>query len=283
MIRSLAFANAMGAIEARANDKLTLISPLSADEERTVGLKAALEERSRLGSLLKHGLSKTASFAAQDQTLSPIFRQWLLRYHERRIEVISALLSGWGGAEPDLPKNESKVSKSEVQTLVTNLERLGNFVGRNEEILVRYGWGNGILSENPPTPPVDFVTRDWSETYQIVSAIPEATAFILEELVINAFKHGAPGVGALVEAIPVQSDGSNWIQFTISNDIAAFDQPTSEATRTYGGLTLVREACRRLHWQFDPPERNGGQHVVKVRARTITEVSTKGNSKASAV
>jgi hypothetical protein len=135
-----------------------------------------------------------------------------------------------------------------------------------------FGWANGILSENPPIPPIDIDFDAWHDTTcSIVSSIPEASSFILEELVGNAFKHGAPGKAARIDGAIDEDGGHTWVKFTVSNSIAPFHQPTSRDAASYGGLSLVEEACRLLRWQYVGPSIADGRYSITVRARAVSE------------
>jgi hypothetical protein len=276
IIRSTAIPAPTPAINARESDRLGLIALLSREDtgawQARIEQEAADTERDRLGSFLDHGLAMLAEVACRGRSsLDKTIRPLLLTHLERRVSVIAELFSGWQKPLEERPRPPVLVKKAAVVEGLETLQRLAAFVARDRDLREQLRWGNGVLSRLPvECPPFTLDLGEWPEDLQITTRIEGAESFIFEELLINALKHGQPGVPPVISARPVKAHDRRWVELEIRNEVLSSQIATApDAHHKYGGRRLVREACRRLGWELLDPEFRDRIYSITIRARAI--------------
>jgi PAS domain-containing protein len=275
IIRSTAVAAPLPTLGARESDRLGVMTLLTATE--VARLRASLEltevheERGKLSSLITHGIAHLTRMLASDGSFDAAIRQWLSTYLMRRVSVLADLLSGWSLPLDEVRRDELAISKLSTQSALETFQRVSLRVAANRELRTGLQWGNGVLSRLPADVlPFRFDLQGWPEDLSLTTRIDGADSFILDELLINAFKHGKPGVPPLLTARVIRGAERRWVEFELRNEVRAVRETRiSIAEHRYGGQRLVQEACRRLRWELLPPELQGEVHIVKWRARSI--------------
>ena len=275
IVRSTALATPLSVLGARESDRLGLMSLLNAAEiERlraSLELSAMHEERGKLSSLITHGVAHLTRLLASDRGLDEQLRRWLGPYLMRRVSVLADLLSGWELPLDEVRCDELAVAKQSVQSMLEAFQTLATGVAANRELRKSLQWSNGVLSKLAPgAAPFHFDLQGWPDDLHLTIRIEGAETFILDELLVNTFKHGKPGCPPTLSARLIRGADRRWIEFELRNEVRSTrDVRITGADHRYGGKTLVEEACRRLRWEFLQPELQGEIYVVRWRARTI--------------
>jgi hypothetical protein len=275
VIRSTAVAAPLPMLSARESDRLgmmTLLNPTEVERLRSsLELTQAQEERSKLASLITHGIAHLARMLASDRPLDESVRQWLSVYLMRRVSVLADLFSGWSVPLAEVRRDELAISKQSVQSALEALHKICLGVAADRELRQSLNWGNGVLSQlSAEGSPFRFDLQGWPEDLSLTTRIDGAESFILDELLVNAFKHGKPGSRPSLSARVVRGAERRWVEFELRNAVRSVREArVGAAEHRYGGMTLVREACRRLRWELLQPELQGEIYSIRWRARSI--------------
>jgi hypothetical protein len=220
---------------------------------------------------MTHGIAHLTRMLASDDSFDVAIRQWLSTYLMRRVSVLADLLSGWSLPLDEVRRDELAISKLSIQGALETFQRVSMRVAANRELRTGLKWGNGVLSRLPADVlPFRFDLQGWSEDLKLTTRIEGADSFILDELLINTFKHGKPGSSPLLTARVIRGADRRWVEFELRNEVRSVRETRiGSAEHRYGGQRLVQEACRRLRWELLPPELQGEVYIVRWRARSI--------------
>jgi hypothetical protein len=257
IVRSITLQQSISALKTCEGGRLLFVTPISKPDTELL----ELEERVKLGSLITHGIATQAALVWKHADFIDEWRQELMELLYRRVGVISKLLARWGdqaavGANPTLP-----VRLPRICDLLNALSWLGKFVAGRPEVRRELEWQNGILSGALGSSPIGYTINNWPDVV-LLTALPEhGELFIIEELIVNAFKHGVPGKPVKFEV--KSGDGAEWAEIIVTNAVST-GGPTKPA-KTYGGTNLIAEACRQGGWHVDGPNIRSGTYEVKLR------------------
>jgi hypothetical protein len=96
------------------------------------------------------------------------------------------------------------------------------------------------------TPPIQIDLDDWPHERPARTLVRNGHMFVIEELIVNAFKYGAPGSDVSVRCW--LNEDSQTIRMLVTNEIASHHLP--RAPRKYSGTELVRSACAQCGWML---------------------------------
>jgi hypothetical protein len=283
IVRSTAIAAPVPTLDARESDRLGVMALLTATEvERlraSFELAEAYEERGRLASLLTHGIAHLTRLMASERTCDEALRHWLGNYVMRRVHVLADVLAGWSLPLDEVRRDDLAISRQSVQSALEALQRVAARVAGDRELRQQLQWSNGVLSRLAAnTLPFRFDLQGWSEDLSLTTRIDGAESFILDELLINAFKHGKPGSQPTLSTRVVRRAERRWVEFELRNEVRSVREPgIGAAEHRYGGQRLIQEVCRRLRWELLHPELQGEVYIVRWRARTIEAAEEYGN------
>ncbi len=287
IVRSRAVSGRISSLEARENDRFGLFAVLGSEDTSELRARiedqAARHERTKLGALLTHGISLTTYVAARDPALGDAVPSWLMTYLDRRLNVIAELLAGWQEPLKDVRQTESMVPKSSMLHFLDMLQHFASFVASDRQLRGELRWGNGVLSELPAdASPFTYDLSAWPQDVAITTHVTGAELFIIEELLVNAFKHGRPGVPPTLRARVVTARDRRWVEFECRNEIRPNSTPLAGA-HLYGGRDLVIETCRRINWELQEPALHDNVYAIRVWAPTIGAIGDPGLEKVASL
>jgi len=258
VIRSTSLRQPLTSLRADTGTRLTLVIPLTKSD--TAQLE--LDERVKLGSLITHGIATQAALVWKHKKLVEKWREDLMELLVRRVGVISELLASWEYPTAAANHPSCEVETSAIGDLLKTLSWLGLFVATNETVRREIGWQNGVLSRQTGSSPLNYTWGGWPKVTILTALSDHGELFIIEELIVNAFKHGAGGTLVTFDIRAASKPG--WVEMVVSNQVAP-DAPIQES-RPYGGRNLITEACRQGGWEIEWPTHRGKLHEVKIRA-----------------
>ena len=249
VVRSVAVTAPIDALQADHRHRLGVLVVLDESSDLQLLLEdtdaaAHRHERRRLAGLLSHGvdtLARVLEFSLS-RGHDPAFSAWLAEYLERRVGVTAWVLDHWD-AQPPLPR-ESVIDAAQVRATIDRFQAVLALAANERELRQRLHWGNGTLSV-PARATLD-VTLDWPDDVVVTCPVHGGFGLFLNELVVNAVRHGTPGT---VPTVVIRCDRVR------SEVLAEVRNATSGETvdlahaDPYGGLAIVRAMARLFEWR----------------------------------
>ena len=263
IVRSVAVTAPIDALRADERHRLGVLVVLDEASDLQLLLEdtdaaAHRDERRRLAGLLSHGVDTLARVLEYSLSRGhdPSFTEWLAGYLERRVSVTAWLLDHWD-AQPPLP-TESVIDATQARATMDRFQAVLTLAANERDLRQRLHWGNGTLSR-PAARPLD-VSFDWPDEAVVTCPVHGGFGLFLNELIVNAVRHGLPGT---VPAVTIACDRVRGeVVCEVRN---ATDGPAPDLAHVdpYGGLAIVRAMARLFGWQAFSIEAPGGQFVVK--------------------
>lgn len=254
VVRSVAVAAPIESLRADERHRLGMFFLI--EPEADLALYAAeleggvrTDERLNLAELLSHGVNTPAQVlhSRLDAGGGDPFTLWLGDYLCRRVAVAAWLLDHWH-ASPPLPGAVS-VGPDEVRATLDRFQEIFTLARRDAELRARLHWANGVLSaagaETGLAPIAVHV--DWPERYLFICPVKGGMGFFLEEVLVNAVRHGRPGSRPVVSTVldPARRE----IVFEVTNEVAATSRRGAGDLKPYGGRRLLRRMADLFGWR----------------------------------
>jgi PAS domain-containing protein len=275
VVRSVAVTAPIEALSADERHRLGVLVVL--DEEADLALMiedleaaAHRDERRRLAGLLSHGVDTLARVLEHSLSRGsdPAFPAWLAEYLERRVGVTAWLLDHWDAATP-LPR-ESVIDAAQARATIDRFQAVLALAAADRDLRQRLHWDNGTLAA--PAPRTLDVTLDWPDDVAVTCPVRGGFGLFLNELVVNAVRHGTPGT---VPSIAIVCD-------RVRGELtAAIRNDTNEAPATldrvdpYGGLSIVRAMARLFGWPNLRFDREGPDRAAPFVASWVMPFGTR--------
>jgi hypothetical protein len=263
IVRSVAVTAPIDALRADERHRLGVLVVLDEASDLQLLLEdtdaaAHRDERRRLAGLLSHGVDTLARVLEYSLSRGhdPSFTAWLAGYLERRVSVTAWLLDHWD-AQPPLP-SESIIDAAQVRATLDRFQSVLALAASERDLRQRLHWGNGTLSR-PAARPLD-VALDWPDDVVVTCPVHGGFGLFLNELIVNAVRHGTPGTIPAVTIVGDRVRGEVACEVRNATDGAA---PDLAHVDPYGGIAIVRAMARLFGWQAFSIEASGGQFVVK--------------------
>ena len=262
VVRSVAVTAPIEALHADERHRLGVLVVLDESSDLQLLLEdtdaaAHRDERRRLAGLLSHGVDTLARVLeySLSRGQDPAFAVWLAGYLERRVGVTAWLLDHWD-AQPPLPR-ESIIDAAQARATIDRFQSVLALAASERDLRQRLHWGNGTLSSPVPRP-LD-VSLDWPGDVVVTCPVHGGFGLFLNELVVNAVRHGLPGT---VPGVTIACDRARGeVVCEIRN---ATDKPAPDLAHLdpYGGLSIVRAMARLFGWQDFGIQVAGGYFIV---------------------
>jgi hypothetical protein len=121
-------------------------------------------------------------------------------------------------------------------------------VGRDPPLRAQLHWDNGTLaSAIAGGEAVVKAWIDWPEDYRLTTPAEGLFGYFLGEVLVNAIKHGAPGVPIEFDADLDRARHELCIRVRNSHHSLAHD---SREDKTYGGSAILAELARVCGWEL---------------------------------
>jgi hypothetical protein len=249
VVRSVAVTAPIEALHADERHRLGVLVVLDESSDLQLLLEdtdaaAHRDERRRLAGLLSHGVDTLARVLeySLSRGLDPTLATWLAGYLERRVGVTAWLLDHWD-AQPPLPR-ESIIDAAQAHATIDRFQSVLALAATERDLRQRLHWGNGTLS-GPAPRPLD-VSVDWPDDVVVTCPVHGGFGLFLNELIVNAVRHGLPGTVPAVTIVCDRVRGE--VVCEVRN---ATDGPAPDLTHIdpYGGLSIVRAMARLFGWQ----------------------------------
>ncbi len=232
----------------------------AAERERLEG------ERYRLASLNRHGTDAicralVCRLAVSQQHSEPVDPQsvWLAAYLGRRLRVIETLLSHWGDREMPAEGRSETIEASYVRDLLRALEGIFELAAGDEDLRDKLKWRNCVISKPSSGAGIFDLKTRWPENLTLASPLLDGVGFFLEEVLVNAVKHGEPGTRPRVTIRTVRSRNTKMLRFRIENQAR---RATDSGLKPYGGRALLVRLAELLDWETPKFERQGEDFKV---------------------
>ncbi len=214
---------------------------------------ARQDERNRLAGIVEHGadtlarvLSTRLAAEVQDEGLA--FCRWLSEYLLRRLHVSQWVLDRWGG--PVCHDVGCILGVATLRGALVQYERIFDVVAGDPGLRAQLHWNNGTLAKAKAEGEAWVkVWIDWPEEWRVTAPTEGLFGYVLGEALVNAVKHGAPGV-------PVELDvdldrGRRQLCLRVRNSCATSAEGASPEAKAYGGLAIVTELSRVCGWPLE--------------------------------
>jgi hypothetical protein len=258
LIRSISLTDAIPEFHAAANHRLGVVCPIEGDADLAPVLADELaasrqDERNKLATIIDHGVDVLARVLAgqlrttdDEDAEDAEFRRWLAEYLFGRLHVTQWILDHWGG--PECRDIDCILGPEHLRAALTQYQRVFAWVGHEPLLRAQLRWNNGTLAS--PLPDGVAAVKlwiDWPDEYLLATPAEGLFGYFLGEALINAIKHGTPGV-------PIEIDvdldrARRELCIRVRNPCATHDQDSRE-DKAYGGSAILTEIARICHWQL---------------------------------
>lgn len=255
IIRSVAVRAPIGMIRANERHRLGILFLIDPDADLTLFTKALSdrtrsEERTKLASLLEHGVNTLARVHAHCQAKGSDtqFLIWLSDYIHRRIRLTSWVLNHWD-TDPPLPQ-DCLISASHGRSTVARLTYIFGIVARDADLRLQLHWHNGALAGllEADNGDEDYQTIEthiqWPENVCVTCPVAGGFGFFLSEIMVNAIRHGKPGQRPKLEI--KYNLRRKELVFHMSNGIQ--QDSTGYQAKAYGGLAILNRLVKLFGW-----------------------------------
>ena len=275
VVRSVAVAAPIETLHADERHRLGLFFPLEPESDLAIFAedlerRCRDDERRRLAGLLAHGvdtLVRVLSHRLEQERLESgsrgggtqkegesAFVRWLSSYVERRLAVTGWLLDHWSDAPP-LPQ-ETTAEAEQVRATLEHFQRVFAWVGTEPELRSRLHWNNGVLSQPLESQPLEFtegakssafeLSFAWPEGYLFTSPVRGGVGLFLEEVLVNALRHGKPGSRPKmsVHLDPVRRE----LCWTVENLVGQTPDRDPQDLEPYGGRRMLEKLAYLFGW-----------------------------------
>ncbi len=274
VVRSVAVAAPIETLQADERHRLGLFFPLEPEADLAIFAedlerRCRDDERRRLAGLLAHGvdtLVRVLSYRLQrgesaresrERVGESAFVRWLASYIERRLAVTGWLLDHWSDAPP-LPQ-ETTAEAEQVHATLEHFQQVFAWVATEPELRSRLHWNNGVLSRpvGPADPDDSAVPNEirpnvfelrfaWPGGYLFTSPVRGGVGLFLEEVLVNAMRHGKPGTcpQVSVNLDPVRRE----LCWVVENLVGSALDRDLEDLEPYGGRRMLERLAHLFGW-----------------------------------
>ena len=251
MVRSVAVTAPIEALHADERHRLGVLFLLEPEtdlalltEDLVAGAQG--EERRKLAGLLSHGVDTLVRVLARalgrGEEEHREFVAWLAAYVDRRVHVTAWLFDHWD-AEPPLPP-ATAIEAGQARETLSALQRVFALAASDPGLRSEPALGQRRPLDSPPDRDVPAIHVDWPPEVWFPLPVPGGFGLFLEEVVVNAIRHGRPGT---VPQLAVSYDpGRAELLFEAENE-------TSDARRLrgepYGGRRILERLARLFGWE----------------------------------
>ncbi|MFV8754652.1 hypothetical protein ACNOYE_29245 [Nannocystaceae bacterium ST9] len=254
LIRSISLTHALPEFHAVANHRLGVICPLEGDADLAPLLADALDaarqdERNKLATIIDHGVDVLARVLAarlcSPDEVDREFRRWLADYLFGRLHVTQWILDHWGG--PECRDVDCILGPEHLRAALTRYREVFARVGDDPLLRAQLRWNNGTLA-SPSDEPAMKIWIDWPDEYRLTTPGEGIFGYFLGEVLINAIKHGAPGVPIEID-VDVDRARRELCVRVRNLLLGPADEHAREA-KAYGGSAILTELARVCGWQL---------------------------------
>jgi hypothetical protein len=264
VVRSVAVTAPIEALQADERHRLGVLVVLDESSDLQLLLEdtdaeAHRDERRRLAGLLSHGVDTLARVLEYSLSRGhdASFTTWLSGYLERRVSVTAWLLDHWDSQAP--LRRESVIDATQARATVDRFASVLRLAASDRELRQRLHWDNGTLSK--PAERVLDVSLDWPRDVVVTCPVHGGFGLFLNELIVNAVRHGVPGT---VPAVTISVDRVRGEVACEVRNATAGRTPDLDHIDPYGGLSIVRAMARLFEWRdFGIQISADSQFVVK--------------------
>lgn len=258
LVRSVPLGAAIPELGASAHHRLGVVCPLEHDADLALYLDDQLgaarqDERNKLAAILDHGadtlarvLSRKLAAAVGDDDLQ--FGRWLADYLLARLHLTQWVLERWGG--PVEREVECIIGPEHLHAALAKYTEIFTIVAADPTLRAQLHWNNGTLAASLPAgePPLRSWV-DWPDSHRLTMPADGLFGYLLGELLVNAVKHGSPGVAVEIE---VDLDRARReLVICVRNHRAEAPTTGERDDKAYGGLAIVTELARLCGWELD--------------------------------
>lgn len=227
------------------------------------------DERRRLAGLLSHGIDTLAHVL--DARLRATgddgdrFARWLAGYLSRRIRVTAWLLGRWYERPPLAA--ETTLEASQMAATLARFQSIFALVRDDPALRTRLHWANGVLASDGVVATGDDgvfdVRLDWPERFLLTLPIRGGAGLFLEEVLINAVRHGRPGSRPAVTMRfdPVRRE----LVCRVANRTVPGVRRAEADLEPYGGRRIVERLAELFGWTEFSAGRQGERFEVTWR------------------
>jgi hypothetical protein len=258
VVRSISLSAAQPGLGAAANHRIGLVCEIDDESDLALLLEERVaatrqDERNKLAAILDHGadtLARVLATLVPDATTDEQreFCRWLAEYLLGRLNVTQWMLEHWGG--PARHDVACILAPEHLHAGLAQYQRIFSLVGAKPKLRAQLHWDNGSLSTALPereSPVRAWV--DWPESYRLTAPADGVFGYVIGEILINAVKHGAPGLSIEFE---VDIDRARReLNVRVRNEVTLRgDQGDSREDKAYGGLAIIIEIARLCGWKL---------------------------------
>jgi hypothetical protein len=258
LVRSISLGAAQPGLGAAANHRIGLVCEIDdvADlalllEERVAATRQ--DERNKLAAIFEHGadtLARVLETSVSDATTDEQreFCRWLAEYLLGRLHVTQWVLEHWGG--PARHDVVCILGPEHLHAGLAQYQRIFALVAATPKLRAQLHWDNGSLSMALPdreSPVRAWI--DWPESYRLTAPADGVFGYVIGEILINAVKHGAPGLPIELEADIDRARRE--LSVRVRNEVhPGGDHGNSREDKAYGGLAIITEITRLCGWKL---------------------------------
>jgi hypothetical protein len=256
LVRSVSLTEPLPDFRAAANHRLGLICPIEGEADLAPLLEDELlaarqDERNKLATIMDHGVDLLArvlagrlreSSDADDRGFQAALAEYLLG----RLHVTQWILDRWGG--PVVRDIDCILGPEHLRAALAQLERIFAVVGRDPSLRAQLHWNNGTLASPNPSGEAMKVWIDWPQEYRLTTPAEGLFGYFLGEALINAIKHGTPGIPIEFDADVDRARHELCIRIRNARHAVADD---SREHKSYGGSAILDEIARICAWQVE--------------------------------
>lgn len=255
LIRSIPLHEPLPELHAATNHRLGLVYPIDHEADLALLLDDELsaarqDERNKLATILEHGVDLFARVLANLCAQPPSPAQLELAAHladylQARLHVTQWILDRWGG--PSTREVECILGPEHLHALLEQYRRIFAHVHGDARLRARLHWNNGTLASPPPDDRIVEAWLDWPDEYRVTTPTEGLFGYFFGELLVNAIKHGTPGLPISVEVDVDRARRELVVRVRNSSSEPSDD---ARAQQAYGGTAILAEVARVCGWQL---------------------------------
>jgi hypothetical protein len=260
LVRSISLATAQRGLGAAANHRIGLVCEIDDSADLALLLEERLavtrqDERNKLAAILDHGadtLARVLETSVPDATTDEQreFCRWLAEYLLGRLHVTQWVLEHWGG--PARHDVACILGPEHLHAGLAQYQRIFSLVAAAPKLRAQLHWDNGSLSMALSNREPVRAWVDWPESYRLTAPADGVFGYVIGEILINAIKHGAPGLPIELEADIDRARRE--LSVRVRNEVTTGPGGSRE-DKAYGGLAIITEIARLCGWTLSTAHR----------------------------